>query len=192
MLPCGEHGDHLLCDLFLGKKHPEHLLPEDGLQLFQLQRRGDAEHALFAVKTAIRRENVSVRSESEEIAEGLHGNDGAGDGIRGHLAARCPHHLLEKDLQGFSGRAAQIGKKLPVVQEISTQNLRDTEDEMPVRYLLEEIHAEPGKAITSSPKERSQASAGGYPLNMSIMTSVSSRTINYSYFALHLAVCGRS
>jgi hypothetical protein len=64
-------------------------------------------------------------------------------GIWGHLAARCPHRLLEEDLQGSPGTAAQIGKKLPAIQEISTQNLRDAEYEMPVRNLLEHIHTEP-------------------------------------------------
>ena len=49
---------------------------------------------------------MAVRIESEKIAEGLDSDDGAGDGIRGHLAARCPHCILEKDLQGFPGAAA--------------------------------------------------------------------------------------
>ena len=102
MPPCGEHGDHLLCNLPLGKKHPEHLVPEDGLQLFQLQGRGDTEHALVAVETAVRHQNVGVRIKSEEIAEGLHGDDGAGDGII------FGDRLLEKDLQGFPGTAAEI------------------------------------------------------------------------------------
>ena len=113
MPPCGEHVDHLCRDLPLGKEHPEHLVPEDALQLFQFQRRRDAEHAPAAVETAVRHEDVGVRIISQEIAEGLNGNDGAGDGIRGHLAARCPHRLLEKDLQGFPGAVAEIGKKLP-------------------------------------------------------------------------------
>ena len=52
--------------------------------------------------------------ESEKIAEGLDSDDGAGDGIWGHLAARCPHRILDKNLQGFPGAAAEIGKKLPV------------------------------------------------------------------------------
>jgi len=55
----------------------------------------------------------SVRIESEEIAEGLDGDDGAGDGII------FGNRLLEKDLQEFPGAAAEIGKKLPVVEEIS-------------------------------------------------------------------------
>ena len=33
-LRMGEHGDHLLCNLPPGKKHPEHLVPEDGIQFF--------------------------------------------------------------------------------------------------------------------------------------------------------------
>ena len=55
----------------------------------------------------------------------LDGDDGAGDGI---ILRNC---LLEKYLQGFLGAAAQIGKKLPVVEEVTSQDLRDAEDEMP-------------------------------------------------------------
>ena len=128
MPPCGEHGDHLLCNLPLGKKHPEHLVPEDGLQLFQLQGRGDTEHALVAIETAVRHENMGVRIESEEIAEGLHGDDGAGDGII------FGNRLLEKDLQGFPGTAAEISKKLPVVEEVSAEDLRDAEGENPTYF----------------------------------------------------------
>ena len=39
--------------------------------------------------------------------------------------------------------AAEIGKEFPVVEEISAEDLRDAEDEMPVRYLLEYIYAQP-------------------------------------------------
>ena len=66
MPPCREHGDHLLRDLSFVQKHPEHLVPENGLQLFQLQRRGDAEHTFVAIdavlslpkETAVRDEGV--------------------------------------------------------------------------------------------------------------------------------------
>ena len=75
--------------------------------------RGDAEHALVAVEAAVRHEDVGVGIESEEIAEGLQGDDGAGDGVV------LRDRLLEKDLQRFPGAAAEIGKKLPVVEEIS-------------------------------------------------------------------------
>ena len=39
-----------------------HPVLEDGLQLFQLQGRGDEEHALVAVETAVRHEDVGVRA----------------------------------------------------------------------------------------------------------------------------------
>ena len=110
---------------------------EDGLQLFQLQGRGDAEHALVAVETAVRHEDVGVWIVSQEIAEGLHGDDGAGDGII------FRDHCLEKCLQGFPCATAEIGKEFPVVEEVSAEDLRDAEDKMPVRNLLEDIHAEP-------------------------------------------------
>ena len=137
MLPSGEHPDHLLGNFSLGKKHPEHLVPKNGFQLLQLQRRGDAEHAFVAIETAISDEDVGVGIVSQEIAKRLHGDDGAGNGII------FGNRLLEKDLQGFPGTAAQIGKKLPVVQEISAQNLRDAEDKMAMGDLFEDIHAQP-------------------------------------------------
>ena len=120
-------------------------MPEEGLQLFQLQGRGDAEHALFAIdavlslpkETAVRHRNVTVGIESEKIAEGLDSDDGAWDGII------FRNRILDKNLQGFPGAAAEISKKLPVIEEIPTEDLRDAEYEMTVRNLLEDIHAEP-------------------------------------------------
>ena len=137
MPPCGKHGDHHLRDLPLVQQHPEHLVPEDGLQLFQLQRRGDAEHTSRSVETAVRHEDVAVGIEAEEVSESLHGDDGAGDGII------LRDRLLEKHLQGFPGAAAKIGKKLPIVEKVTPQHLRDAEYEMPVRNLLEDIYAQP-------------------------------------------------
>ena len=46
-------------------------------------------------------------------------------------------------LQGFPGAAAEIGKKLPVIEKVTAEDLRDAEYEMPVRNLLEDIHAQP-------------------------------------------------
>jgi len=99
---------------------------EDGLQLFKLQRRRDTEHALVAIETPVRQKDVAVGIESEKIAEGLHGDDGAGDGNV------FMNRILEKDLQGFPGRAAQIGKKLPVIEKITAEDLGNTKDEVPV------------------------------------------------------------
>ncbi len=48
-----------------------------------------------------------------------------------------------KNLQGFPGAAAEPGKKLSVIQEVTAQNLRDAENEMTMRRLFEDIHAEP-------------------------------------------------
>jgi len=90
---------------------------------------------LFAVEAAIGHEDMAVRIESEEVTESLNGNDGARNGI-----ILCDR-LLEKDLQGFPGRAAEIGKKLSIIQEVAAKDFREAEDEMPVRNLLEDIHA---------------------------------------------------
>jgi hypothetical protein len=48
-------------------------------------------------------------------------------------------------------RAAEIGKKLPVIQEVTAEDLRNAEDEMPVRNLLEHIHAQPFPEFDHSP-----------------------------------------
>ena len=74
---------------------------------------------------------------SVPIAKGLDGDDGAGDGI---VFRNC---ILEKNLQGFPGAAAQIGKKLPIIQKVTAEDFRDAEYEMTVRDLFQNIHAEP-------------------------------------------------
>jgi len=51
---------------------------------------------------------MAVGVESEEVAKGLNGDDGAGDGIL------FRHRLPKKELQGFPGAATQVGKKIPV------------------------------------------------------------------------------
>ena len=135
--PSRDHLNHLLRDLAFVQEHPENLVPEYRLQLFQFQGRGDAEHPAITIETAVRHEDVAVGIESEKIAEGLDGDDGAGDGII------FGNHLPEKDLQGFPGAPTEVGKKLPVVEEVSAQDLRDAEDKMSVGNLLEDIHAEP-------------------------------------------------
>ena len=56
--------------------------------------------------------------ESQEVAKGLDGNDGAGDGIP------LRHRLLKKELQEFPGAAAQSGKKIPVIEEVPAQDFK--------------------------------------------------------------------
>jgi len=80
---------------------------------------------------------VAVGIESKEIAKSLDGNCGAGDGII------LWDGRLEEDFQRFPGASAQLGEKLPVVKEITAQDLRDAEDKMPVGNLFEDIRAEP-------------------------------------------------
>ena len=86
---------------------------------------------------------MTVGIESEEIAEGLDSDDGARDGII------FWNRILDKDLQGFPGAAAEIGKKLSIVEEVTAEDFRDAEYEMPVRNLgtpcgkVSPLHAEP-------------------------------------------------
>ncbi len=123
MTPVGKHGDQVFCNSPPGQEHLEDLVPEDHLQLFQVQRRSDPEHAP-PVEASVRYQDMAVGIESEEVAKGLDGNDGAGDGIL------LRHRLLKKELQGFPGAATQIGKKIPVIEEITSKDFGDAEDKM--------------------------------------------------------------
>jgi hypothetical protein len=57
--------------------------------------------------------------------------------------------MLEKNLQGFPGAAAEGGKKFSIIQEVPTKYFRDAEDKMPVGNLfrvpfrVEDVHAQP-------------------------------------------------
>jgi hypothetical protein len=51
--------------------------------------------------------------------------------------------MLEKNLQGCPGAAAEGGKKFSIVEKRMAEDFRYAEYEMPVRNLLEDIHAEP-------------------------------------------------
>ena len=112
-------------------------MPENGFQLFEFQWRGDAKHASVSVKAAVGYENMAVGVESKEVAEGLDGDDRAGDGFI------FGNHMLHENLQRIPGAAAETGKKLSVIQKISAKDLRDAEDEMAVRHFFENIQAEP-------------------------------------------------
>jgi len=84
---------------------------------------------------------MAVRVEPEKIAKGLDGDDGAGDGIP------LRHCLPKKDLQGFPGAATQIGKKIPVIEKIPSEDLWDAEYQMPMGNLLEHVGTEPFVSI---------------------------------------------
>jgi len=80
---------------------------------------------------------VAVGIETEEVAEGLDSDYGAGNGIV------FVNRILEKNLQGFPCRAAEIGKKCPIVEEVTVEDFRDAEYKMPVGGFLDDIHAQP-------------------------------------------------
>ena len=109
MLPRGQHFDHLFRDLAFFQKHPENLVPEDGLQLLEFQWRRDPEYPLVSVETAVGQEDVAVRIESEKVANSLHGNDRAGDGF---IFGRG---LLDEDFQRFPCAAAETGKQFSII-----------------------------------------------------------------------------
>ena len=137
MPPCGKHPHHLFRDPASFQEQPEDLVPEDGFQLLEFQRRRDSEHPFIAVKAAVRQKDVAVGIESEKVAEGLDGDDRAGDGLF------FRHGLLHKHFQGFPGRAAEGGKQFSIIQKIPAKNLGNTEHEMPMGNLFEDIHTEP-------------------------------------------------
>jgi hypothetical protein len=112
-------------------------VPEERLQLFEFQRRGNTKHALFTIKAAVGYEDVAVRIESKAITKCLHGDDSTGDGII------FMNRILNEDLQGFPGAEAEIGKKLAVIQKVTAEHLRDAENKMPMRYLFEDFHTKP-------------------------------------------------
>ena len=93
---------------------------------------------------------------SQEIAQRLPGDDGAGNRIL------FRDGLRQQDLQGFLGAAAEIGKKPPIVQEISAPNLRDAEDEMAVGYLLEDTQAQPFPELHQAPLRTRGAERSGW------------------------------
>jgi len=71
------------------------------------------------------------------VSEGLGSDSGIGDGIP------LRHRLLKKEFQGFPSAATQVGKKIPVIEKIPPQDLREAEDEMPVGNLPEHVGTEP-------------------------------------------------
>ena len=104
---------------------------------FLSSRGGATRNIPLAIKTAIGQEDVAVRIESKKVAEGLDGNDSTGDGFL------FGNRMLHKNLHGFPRAAAETGKKLSVIQEIPAKDFRNTENEMSMRHLLEDIDAEP-------------------------------------------------
>jgi hypothetical protein len=107
MAPVGEHSDQVFCNPPFGQKHLEDLVPEDRLQLFQLQGRSHSEHTP-PVKTSVRHKDMAVGIKPKEIAKALDGDDGTGDRIS------LRHHLPKEELLGIPEAAAQIGEKIPL------------------------------------------------------------------------------
>ena len=107
MPPVEAHGDQVLGNPPFDQEHLEDLVPKDRFQLFHVQGRSDLEHAL-PEEASVHHQDMAVGIEPEEVAKGLDGDDGAGDGIL--LRQRLP----KKELQGFPGAATQVGKQVPV------------------------------------------------------------------------------
>ena len=69
--------------------------------------------------------------------EGLDGNDGAGDCIL------LRDNVLEKHFQRVPCTSAQLGEESSVIEEVSPEDLGYAENEMTVRYSLEDFFTEP-------------------------------------------------
>ena len=76
--PGQEIADSLLRDQALVDQHPEHLGPEEPLDMLAVERRQGLKRALRC-PTAIGQEDMDVGVEVEELAGGLEEADGAGD-----------------------------------------------------------------------------------------------------------------
>jgi len=78
-----------------------------------------------------------VGIESEKIAECLDGDDRTGDGFL------FRHGLLDEDFQRFPCAAAESREQFSIIQKITAKDFGDAEYEMPVGYLLKDIHTQP-------------------------------------------------
>ena len=84
-----------------------------------------------------------MRVESQEIPKGLDRNDGAGDCIL------FWDYVLEKHFQRVPCTSAQFGEEPSIIEEVSSEDLGYAENEMTVRYGLEDFFAEPFRAAKS-------------------------------------------
>ena len=66
MSPVGKHGDQVLGNPPFGQEHFEDLVPQDGLELFQVQRRSNPEHAPL-IEASVRYQDITMGIESQEI-----------------------------------------------------------------------------------------------------------------------------
>ena len=80
---------------------------------------------------------MAVRIKTQEIPKGLDGNNGAGDGIL------LRDNGLEKDFQRVPCTSAQFGEESSIIEEIFPEDFWYAEDEMTVRYGLEDFFTEP-------------------------------------------------
>ncbi len=74
MTPVEKNGDQVLGNSPFGQEHLKNLVPEDRLQLFQVQGRSNPEHTP-AVKASVRHQDMEVGIEPQEVAKGLDGDD---------------------------------------------------------------------------------------------------------------------
>jgi len=75
--PALHHSDEVTVDLAPGQEHPQHLVPEDRLQILQVEFRGEPETSP-AVEAAVGAEYMAMRVEAlGKVPERLDGDDGA-------------------------------------------------------------------------------------------------------------------
>jgi hypothetical protein len=107
MTPGFVHFHQLRGDLFFGKQHFKHLVPEYLFKVFEFKKRGHPEHTL-SEKTPIRTQDMQVGVESKKVTKCLHSNNSSG-----HCVLFLDH-FREKFLQGFPSASTQIRKQFPV------------------------------------------------------------------------------
>jgi hypothetical protein len=80
---------------------------------------------------------MAVRVETQEIPEGLDGNDPGWDRII------LRHNGLEKHFERFPCASPQLREESSVIDEVSPEDLGYAKDEMTVRYGLEDFLTKP-------------------------------------------------
>jgi len=144
MTPAGKHGDQVFCNSPSDQEHLEYFVSEDRPQLFHLQGRSDPEHAL-PVEASVRHQDMAVGIESEEVAEGLDGDDGAGDGI---LLRQPPPEERASGIPRRSDSDRKEDSGSPIrsrtgSEKVTAEDFRDAEDDMSVGNLPEHVGTEP-------------------------------------------------
>jgi hypothetical protein len=108
--------DYFLSDFPFSQEHLEDRVLEDIFQMPRVPCRGYLEPPV-SIENSIGAKHMAVGVEVQGIAEGLDGNDGAGDCIL------FGDTVLGKTFQRIPCAATQIGEKVSIIEEVTPQDL---------------------------------------------------------------------